>query len=187
MTKKMKRFKGGDIVVTGTKSGGDFGLQNLDYRLPALNTQSFGTSGGSSGGGGSSGFRVSPTMSGSSGGGGSSSGGSSGFRVSPTMISQPSSTLSNLVGNGPPKGYGLNVTHKFKKGGKAGDADMAQDKALIKKAFKQHDAQEHKSGKGTKLSLAKGGKTKKMAKGGSTASKRADGCATKGKTKGRFV
>jgi hypothetical protein len=26
-----------------------------------------------------------------------------------------------------------------------------------------------------------------MAKGGSTASKRADGCATKGKTKGRFV
>ena len=33
----------------------------------------------------------------------------------------------------------------------------------------------------------KGGKVKKMAKGGSTASKRADGCATKGKTKGRFV
>ena len=34
---------------------------------------------------------------------------------------------------------------------------------------------------------AKGGKVKKMAKGGSTASKRADGCASKGKTKGRFV
>jgi hypothetical protein len=31
------------------------------------------------------------------------------------------------------------------------------------------------------------GKVKKMAKGGSAASKRADGCATKGKTKGRFV
>jgi hypothetical protein len=30
-------------------------------------------------------------------------------------------------------------------------------------------------------------KPKKMAKGGSTASKRADGCAQKGKTKGRFV
>jgi len=28
---------------------------------------------------------------------------------------------------------------------------------------------------------------KKMAKGGSTASKRADGCATKGKTKGRMI
>lgn len=33
---------------------------------------------------------------------------------------------------------------------------------------------------------AKGGKVKKMANGGS-ASRRADGCATKGKTKGRFV
>lgn len=31
----------------------------------------------------------------------------------------------------------------------------------------------------------KGGKVKKMAKGGSTASKRADGCATKGKTRGK--
>jgi len=35
--------------------------------------------------------------------------------------------------------------------------------------------------------MRKGGKVKKMAKGGSTASKRADGCAVKGKTKGRFV
>jgi predicted enzyme related to lactoylglutathione lyase len=37
--------------------------------------------------------------------------------------------------------------------------------------------------------LKKGGKVKakKMAKGGSTASKRADGCATKGKTKGRII
>jgi len=38
-------------------------------------------------------------------------------------------------------------------------SDLAQDKALIKKAFKQHDAQEHKGGKGTALKLAKGGKT----------------------------
>ena len=37
--------------------------------------------------------------------------------------------------------------------------DMAQDKALIKKAFKQHDAQEHKGGKGTSLKLKKGGVT----------------------------
>lgn len=36
-------------------------------------------------------------------------------------------------------------------------------------------------------SMKRGGAVKKMAKGGSTASKRADGCATKGKTKGRFV
>jgi len=43
-----------------------------------------------------------------------------------------------------------------------------------------------------RMGLAEGGKAKakpvkKMAKGGSTASKRADGCATKGKTKGKMV
>ena len=43
-----------------------------------------------------------------------------------------------------------------------------------------------------RFALAKGGKVKdskpkKMASGGSTASKRGDGCATKGKTKGKFV
>ena len=37
--------------------------------------------------------------------------------------------------------------------------DMAQDKAMVKKAFKQHDAQEHKGGKGTTLKLKKGGPT----------------------------
>ena len=37
--------------------------------------------------------------------------------------------------------------------------DVKQDKAMIKKAFKQHDMQEHKGGKGTTLKLAKGGKT----------------------------
>jgi hypothetical protein len=46
----------------------------------------------------------------------------------------------------------------MKKGGKAGD--MGQDKAMIKKAFKQHDAQEHMGGKGTELKLRKGGTTK---------------------------
>ena len=55
--------------------------------------------------------------------------------------------------------------------------DKAQDKAMIVKAFKQHDAQEHKGGKGTTLKLAKGG----------SASARADGCAQRGKTKGKFV
>lgn len=39
---------------------------------------------------------------------------------------------------------------------------------------------------GGKPTMKKGGKVKKMAAGGS-ASRRADGCATKGKTKGRFV
>ena len=55
--------------------------------------------------------------------------------------------------------------------------DKAQDTAMIKKAFKQHDMQEHKGGKGTTLKLAKGG----------SASARADGCATKGKTKGTMI
>ena len=49
-------------------------------------------------------------------------------------------------------------------------ADVKQDKAIVKKAFKMHDAQEHKGGKGTDLSkLRKGGMAmKKMAMGGST-------------------
>jgi hypothetical protein len=51
-------------------------------------------------------------------------------------------------------------------------SDTAQDKAMIKKAFKQHDMQEHKGGKGTSLKLSKGGFTKS-----------ADGIASKGKTK----
>jgi len=60
----------------------------------------------------------------------------------------------------------------YKKGGSVA-MDKAQDKAMIVKAFKQHDAQEHKSGKGTVLKLAAGG----------SASKRADGCAQRGKTR----
>jgi len=55
--------------------------------------------------------------------------------------------------------------------------DKKQDVAMIKKAFKQHDMQEHKGGKGTSLKLANGG----------SASSRADGCATKGKTKGTMI
>jgi hypothetical protein len=50
-----------------------------------------------------------------------------------------------------------NLRPGMKKGGKAGD--MAQDKAMIKKAFKQHDMQEHKGGKGTNLKLKTGGVT----------------------------
>ena len=42
----------------------------------------------------------------------------------------------------------------MKEGGKV---DKAQDKAMIKKAFKQHDVQEHKGGKGTTLKLKRGG------------------------------
>jgi hypothetical protein len=71
---------------------------------------------------------------------------------------------------------------KFSKGGNMKSdmkedmkMDKSQDKAMIMKAFKQHDMQEHKGGKGTSLKLAKGGTT------------RADGCVTKGHTKGTMV
>jgi hypothetical protein len=74
---------------------------------------------------------------------------------------------------------------KFAKGGMMAKSDMKedmamdkkQDVAMIKKAFKQHDMQEHKGGKGTTLKLSKGG----------SASSRADGCAVKGKTKGTMI
>ena len=54
----------------------------------------------------------------------------------------------------------MSMAPVMKEGGKA---DMAEDKAMVKKAFKQHDAQQHKNGKATKLALKKGGK---MATGG---------------------
>ena len=70
--------------------------------------------------------------------------------------------------------------------------DKKQDVALIKKAFKEHDAQEHKGGKGTKITLKKGGAIKETAIGShkmgsvKTSSNR-DGIAQRGKTKGRNV
>jgi hypothetical protein len=70
-----------------------------------------------------------------------------------------------------------------KKGGRVegGKADMAQDKAMIKNAFKQHDAQEHKGGKGTKLALKKGGK---MATGGCVNAMKSGGSVLAGPQKG---
>jgi hypothetical protein len=64
------------------------------------------------------------------------------------------------MGTGPaaPVGRAADMTGAMmKKGGKAEGGDMAQDKAMIKKAIKQHDMQEHKGGKGTKLKLKGGG------------------------------
>jgi hypothetical protein len=58
---------------------------------------------------------------------------------------------------------GAGLQPGMKKGGKAGDA--MQDKAMIKKAFKQHDMQEHKGDKGTNLKLKTGGVTKSNAGG----------------------
>ena len=81
-----------------------------------------------------------------------------------------------------PKSY--DAESGMKKGGMAKSdmkedmkMDKKQDVSMIKKAFKQHDMQEHKGGKGTKLKLAKGGSFRSSA----------DGCATKGKTKGTMI
>ena len=81
---------------------------------------------------------------------------------------------------------------KFKGGGMMDKKDLAQDKMLIKKAIKQHDAQEHKGGKGTKLSLKKGGVaktvTKEMASGGKVSQlAKANGIAVKGKSRGTLI
>ena len=51
-------------------------------------------------------------------------------------------------------GRGMMGMAEMKKGG---STDTAQDKAMIRKAMGQHDAQEHKGGKGTKLALKGGG------------------------------
>ena len=73
----------------------------------------------------------------------------------------------------PAPGMGAPNMPAMKKGGMAKGGDMAQDKAMIKKAFMQHDMQEHEGGKGTKLKLKHGGTTKvvdgdKMDKAGGT-------------------
>jgi len=76
------------------------------------------------------------------------------------------------MGAGPSAPVGLAASRMMKEGGKS---DKAQDKAMIQKAFKQHDMQEHKGGKGTKLALKKGGKMKKFATGGSIQSETSSG------------
>lgn len=71
-------------------------------------------------------------------------------------------TVSPNWSNGPM----MRFKKSFKEGGKISAAE----------AVHKHERNMHKGKKPTKF-----------AKGGSTASKRADGCATKGKTKGRIV
>jgi hypothetical protein len=85
---------------------------------------------------------------------------------------------------------------KFSKGGTMAKSDMKedmkadikQDKAIVKKAFKMHDAQEHKGSKGTNLSkLAKGGVAASKMGSVKTAAPSRDGIASKGKTKGTMI
>lgn len=80
--------------------------------------------------------------------------------VAPAVLRQRASTLGDLMGDKGAKAYGASFRMGYAEGGKAGDEPTGGKKRT---------------------------KAKKYAAGGSTASKRADGCATKGKTKGRFV
>jgi hypothetical protein len=65
-----------------------------------------------------------------------------------------------------------------------GEGDTAADK---RRRMEEEEKKKQAPGAKQAPGMKHGGAVKKMAKGGSTASKRADGCATKGKTKGRFV
>ena len=99
---------------------------------------------------------------------GSGRGGNSrGLQLRPVVMRQPSSDLSKLTGTSPPKGVGIQGRLRFKKGGKVSASE----------AVHKHERAKHK-----------GQPLTKMAKGGSvSASRRGDGIARKGKTKGRFV
>ena len=139
MAKKMKRFAGGGasepITVVGSRNTNPFESSSFRPDFGGAAMRNWGATSIPN-------QRLSPvTM--------PAPVASSGSRFSPAVITQPQSTLGNLVGARNPTGYGVSGRFNFKDGGKV----------------------------------------KKMAKGGSvsSASKRADGCATKGKTKGRFV
>lgn len=79
----------------------------------------------------------------------------------------------------------------FMKNGGAAHSDVKMDKKVVKKAVGMHDKQMHGGKKTDLATLKKGGMActpKKMASGGLAAGhKTADGCATKGKTKGKEV
>ena len=93
-----------EIVVTGNRSGPNtVSLDGLGgYRLPVQNVQRLGISGG----GGGSRSLPAPAP-------------SSGPRLVPTAIRQPRSALGVLTGTAAPKGYGVNLSVPFKKGGLA--------------------------------------------------------------------
>lgn len=133
--KKAKRYAAGDeIVVTGQRKAQPDAAS--DFMLERMMRQPVNGSMGSMGGGG--GRR--PITSNPLPAPAPASTSSAGPRITPTAISQPRSTLGTLTGTNPPRGYGVKMATRFKKGGSV-----------------------------------------------SSASKRADGCATKGKTRGKLV
>ena len=65
----------------------------------------------------------------------------------------------------------------FKEGGAMKHSDMSMDKKVVKKAVGMHEKQLHGGKKSDMTKLAKGG----------SASSKADGCVSKGKTKGTMI
>jgi hypothetical protein len=65
----------------------------------------------------------------------------------------------------------------FNEGGAMKHSDMSMDKKVVKKAVGMHEKQLHGGKKSNMTKLAKGG----------SASSRADGCVSKGKTKGTMI
>ena len=87
-------------------------------------------------------------------------------------------------------GYGMLVPMSYLAQNRR-DKLLAEDAAM---ATAEEDANRNAAVRRLMSGMKKGGKVKakaktpkKMAKGGSTASKRGDGCATKGKTRGKMV
>ena len=74
---------------------------------------------------------------------------------------------------------------KCKGGGMKDKKDMAQDIKMAKKAVGMHEKQLHGGKKSNLAALKKGGKVKKMAKGGCYA--KGGGIEKKGKTKGKII
>jgi hypothetical protein len=73
----------------------------------------------------------------------------------PTIKMKTGGSVSKAVA----KCYGGKMTKKT--GGKVDEADIKQDKAIVKKAFGMHDKQEHPGEKTDLSTLKKGGRTKK--------------------------
>jgi hypothetical protein len=96
--------------------------------------------------------------------------------------------LKSLAGSGALGILPEKVADSMSSSGLPAPADSGVTDNLQAKMLRQK-AEQEAAERGESPAMKRGGAVKKMAKGGSvsSASKRADGCATKGKTKGRFV
>ena len=156
---KKRRYAGGGELEASDEIVVQGRRPQTDARFEDFNLRDYGGSGGFSG------VDMAAMMGGGAGGGGRSSS----QRITPISYEAPKSDR-------------LAVVPAFLRGETSELSDLMGEKAPRGYGFK------------FRSDFAKGGKAKakpvkKMAKGGkvSSASKRGDGCATKGKTKGRFV